>query len=188
MQNYLYSGVPTRVWANDWVWEVQHLDPDTKQLWHILNHKYSRSLLVCIQQVRKPQFSKWGRFGVNFCPYSFWRFFQYYWNCWQKAIVFTQIYAHRHTLALGLTLVESHLDKLSAWNQGLIAHFLEKVENLTKLRSSVDSLRCSTRNQRIKSTRSRQLILVGNTTVPATDKVFIGTRWLNLCWKTWTLN
>ena len=31
-------------------------------------------------------------------------------------------------MAFGLILVESHLDKLSAWNQGLIAHFLEKVE------------------------------------------------------------
>ena len=31
-------------------------------------------------------------------------------------------------MAFGLTLVESYLDKLSSWNQGVIAHFLEKVE------------------------------------------------------------
>ena len=31
-------------------------------------------------------------------------------------------------MAFGLILVESYLDKLSSWNQGVIAHFLEKVE------------------------------------------------------------
>ena len=39
----------------------------------------------------------------------------------------------RHTLALGLTIVESNLDKLSSWNQGLIAHFLEKVHTNLKV-------------------------------------------------------
>ena len=153
MQNYLYSGVPSRVWTNDWVWEVQHLDPDTKQLWHILNHKYSRSLLVCIQQVRQPQFSKWGRFGVNFCPYSFWQFLSSITGTVdRKQLCFTQIYANRHTLALGLTLVESHLDKLSAWNQGLIAHFLEKVHTNFKSYGNmygklINFCRCSSRKR-----------------------------------------
>ena len=43
-------------------------------------------------------------------------------------LVLSNIYKYRHTLGFGLTLVESHLDKLSSWNQLVIAHFLEKVK------------------------------------------------------------
>ena len=43
---------------------------------------------------------------------------------------FLQIWPHtcfRKTLKLGLPFIESHLDKLSSWNQGLMLKFLEKV-------------------------------------------------------------
>ena len=36
-------------------------------------------------------------------------------------------------LDFGLPLVESYLDRLSSWNQGLIAHFLEKVNQFFKV-------------------------------------------------------
>ena len=39
----------------------------------------------------------------------------------------------RHTLDFGQPLIESYLDKLSSWNQGLMLKFLEKVKFLATL-------------------------------------------------------
>ena len=47
----------------------------------------------------------------------------------RQAAVSIKIITHRHSLDFGLHVVESYLDRLSSWNQGLIAHFLEKVPN-----------------------------------------------------------
>ena len=45
-----------------------------------------------------------------------------------KTINLYKIY-FRHTLEFGLPLIESHLDQLSSWNQGLMLKFLEKVKS-----------------------------------------------------------
>ena len=121
MQNYIFLGVPTTVWANGWIWMVQQMDPNTWQLWHILNHKYSRSVLVCLQQVRETAHMGWkgDQRNMKFRSEQLFSIL---------TMFFLRIIQYRHTLAFGLTLVESNLDKLSAWNQGVIAHFLEKVK------------------------------------------------------------
>ena len=46
----------------------------------------------------------------------------------RQAAVSIKIITHRHSLDFGLHVVESYLDRLSSWNQGLVAHFLEKVQ------------------------------------------------------------